>query len=318
MGEGMSKNMLIATQFARDWAMTSTSKTSIEAYTTDSRFLANMLDRLDFDFTTLENEELTVILTTIRERGVQESRVGNLFTILGAVVDFLVFTNVRDRNPVPSFRKRYLRRYKAQRGSKVPRFCPSLELTSAIVRTSLTEMERTIHLFLAKTGVRRMSILSLNVEDVDLVRKTIRLRDQTKLSTLLLPMDNELLFQIEMWLHERRFMAADEHSGPFLVNGRGQRIGENAFGNILTDAGLRHGVHDPTAAKHEIDRKFTAHCYRHFFTTQMRKSGCPERILAYLRGDAPGSIRDRYDHVDFEEVEYHYNAHIWKLRGGEF
>ena len=318
MGGGMTRNLVIAEQFAQDWAMTSTSKSSIEAYTTDSRFLAKMLDRLGFLFTTIENEELKVILTNIRNRGVQESRVGNLFTILGAVTEFLVFTNERDRNPVPSFRKRYLRRYKSKMGAKVPRFCPSLELTSTIIRTSLTEMERTIHMFLAKTGVRRMSILSLNVEDIDLVRKTIRLRDKTKRSTLLLPVDNELLIQIEMWLHERRFMAADELSGPFLVNNRGQRIGENSFGNILTNAGLRHGVHDSAAGKHEIDKKFTAHCYRHFFTTQMRRSGCPERILAYLRGDAPSSIRDRYDHLDFEEIELHYNAHIWKLRSGDF
>jgi integrase/recombinase XerD len=156
--------------------------------------------------------------------------------------------------------------------------------------------------------------LRLNVKDVNHVEKTLRLHDSHKLSTLILPLDDQCIDAISNWMHERAFVKGSGEAAALFLNTRGSRLGRNSLGKIVNAAGIRLGIHNPDAPKSAIDQRLTPHCYRHFFTTMMRRSNCPERIITYMRGDAPQNIRDIYDHLDFDEVEQHYNAHIWKLR----
>jgi len=44
-----------------------------------------------------------------------------------------------------------------------------------------------------------------------------------------------------------------------------------------------------------------------------KKRGCPERIIRFLRGDAEGTIVDRYDRIDWEDAVEVYNAYMPSL-----
>jgi len=270
-----------------------------------------MMEELGLDFISIEVAGLQRLLGRIKQTGVKYSRIGNLFSGFNSFMDFLQFTKRRIDNPVPPFRKRYLQRYKGSI-QKVPRLTPTLQQMREIIYSSNTEMEKAIHLILAKTGIRRMSLLALEINDIDLVKKTIRLNDEAKVSSLILPIDFETVNQIENWLHERQFETSLAERSLF-VNSRGTALNRNMLATIVREAGIRVGIHDSEAPRDAIDRRFSPHCYRHFMTTMMRRNGCPERIIAYLRGDAEKSIRDHYDHVDFQEVEHHFNAHVWRL-----
>ena len=299
-------------EFQQDLELQSKSHRTIHSYVNTVRYLAPFFDELGLDFQTVDIHGLQRLLGRIKQTGVKHSRVGNLFSGLNSFIDFLQFTQHRTDNPIPPFRKRYLQRYKGS-VQKVPRLTPTLQQMREIINGAPTEMERCIHLLLAKTGIRRMSLLALKVSDVDMVNKTLRLSDEAKVSSLILPLDFETVQQIETWLHLRQFEVKDKSEQALFLNSRGQAIARNMVAKIVRDAGLRVGIHDPDAPRDAIDRRFSPHCYRHFMTTMMRRNGCPERIIAYLRGDGEKSIRDHYDHVDFQEVEHHFNAHIWRL-----
>lgn len=294
-----------------DLELQSKSHRTISSYVNSVRYLSPMMEELGLDFISIEVVGLQRLLSRIKQTGVKHSRIGNLFSGFNSFIDFLQFTKRRIDNPVPPFRKRYLQRYKGSI-QKVPRLTPTLQQMREIIYSSNTEMEKAIHLLLAKTGIRRMSLLALKVSDIDLVKKTIRLSDEAKVASLILPIDFETVNQIENWLHERQFETNLSEEALF-VNSRGTALAKNMLATIVREAGIRVGIHDSDAPRDAIDRRFSPHCYRHFMTTMMRRNGCPERIIAYLRGDAEKSIRDHYDHVDFQEVDHHYNAHIWRL-----
>ena len=59
--------------------------------------------------------------------------------------------------------------------------------------------------------------------------------------------------------------------------------------------------------------KFTPHCFRHWFTTHLRRSGMSREYRKWLRGDSPEGADDLYDHIDPDEVKMGYLKHIPKL-----
>lgn len=299
-------------EFQQDLELQSKSHRTIRSYVNTVRYLVPIFDELGLEFSTVDIHGLQRLLGRIKQTGVKHSRIGNLFSGLNSFIDFLQFTQRRSDNPIPPFRKRYLQRYKGS-VQKVPRLTPTLQQMREIISRSSTEMEKCIHLLLAKSGIRRMSLLALKVSDVDMINKTLRLSDEAKVSSLILPLDFETIQHIETWLHLRQFEVKDNTEQALFLNSRGRALSRNLLARIVRDAGIRVGIHDTSAPRDAIDRRFSPHCYRHFMTTMMRRNGCPERIIAYLRGDGEKTIRDHYDHVDFQEVEHHFNAHIWRL-----
>jgi len=62
-----------------------------------------------------------------------------------------------------------------------------------------------------------------------------------------------------------------------------------------------------------IEDHFSTHCFRHWFTTHLRRSGMPREFIQVLRGDRRRDAIDIYDHIDREELRKAYLAYIPKL-----
>jgi integrase len=62
-----------------------------------------------------------------------------------------------------------------------------------------------------------------------------------------------------------------------------------------------------------LNKKFTPHCFWHFFTTWMRRAGCPRSIIQELRGDSRKEAIDIYDHITQTELKESYLRYIPKL-----
>jgi integrase/recombinase XerD len=92
-------------------------------------------------------------------------------------------------------------------------------------------------------------------------------------------------------------------------------LGKRIFRDMVYDLTIEHaerlGFHNPAGQLHE---KFTPHCFRHFFTTWMRRSGCPRAAIQELRGDSRKEAIDIYDHWTMEELQETYLKYIPKLR----
>lgn len=244
-----------------------------------------------------------------------EGRVGNMLTSLASVIELLQLTRRRVDNPIPLARKRYLKAYKSDGGPSVPKQCPPHAVIAEMINSILDYQVKVCHIILAKTGLRRGEFLMLNLEDVNIEENYLIAGPKRKRSNRKICFDSECAAAIRRWLSIRYSYGPSADEVAFMVNSLGRRMGRNTLNRIISKEAIRHGIHDPKAPKDRWDLRFSPQNYRHWFTTNLRKGGCPERIIRVLRGDADISMVDHYDHPTWEEMLHHYLAAMPTFEG---
>jgi len=102
------------------------------------------------------------------------------FTALNAFFEYLLFYGHISVNPVPSFRARYLTRYKIPEPPKSIQCTPS-EIQK-LIDVAPNALFRAIIALYAATGMRRQELVDLDVKDVNLEHRIIRTPDKKKRS----------------------------------------------------------------------------------------------------------------------------------------
>jgi len=231
-------------------------------------------------------------------------------TALSELMETLIFKGIRVDNPIPSFRKRYLKRYKSDDGPTVPRKCPPDAIIADMIYSIADVRSRAIHMVLAKTGYRRGELCSLDLDGFDQVENSLTLPPKTKRSNLKNPIDRECSDALRAYLLIRSRYGPAPYEKALFLNLRGRRINGNSVYNLVTRASSAKGLHDFTKDVLERDDKFAPHNYRVWFTTALRRRGCPDRIIRFLRGDAEQSTADIYDRVTWEEAVEAYATYM--------
>ena len=288
---------------------------TIACYRSDLNKCGMALAHLEISFAEITKKNLATLLQEVRvsESGKELSpgRLSGVFSALSSLIEYLVFHDEMESNPVPSFRKRYLTPYKRTRGLEVPRFCPTTEQVAKVISLAPNSRDKAIHMLFAKTGLRKKELRALDVKDVNMIEKYVMAKKTAKRTGRKLPLDDECCRFLAEWLHDRNFYKNSSTEPALFMSSLGSRIGRNKLGDLVTRDGLRAGLHDPSATARDVDRKFTPHVYRHYLTTTLRENNCSERVIRYIRGDADASIAaDRYDHLKWMNITNEYNNSI--------
>ncbi|MDD3398252.1 MAG: tyrosine-type recombinase/integrase [Candidatus Methanomethylophilaceae archaeon] len=247
----------------------------------------------------------------LNERKVAFPTLESHFSALSAFYDWLVFEEEMPSNPVLPVRKRYLRRYKGGVGlEQGERKLISVEEMARLVNSILNVRDRAVVLLLAKTGMRRGELISLDVQDVDLVKMSIKLKPTAKRSNRLLFFDEETKRILVEWLHMREQYARADCPALFVTESGG-RANKNHIYGIVTKHAERVGLHNPKVER--IEDHFTPHCCRHWFTTHLRRRGMPREHIQELRGDIRPDAMDIYYHLDPEDLRKSYLAYMPSL-----
>ncbi len=82
-------------------------------------------------------------------------------------------------NPVTSFKRRYLRKFKDENTSDARQII-SVEQASLLVNSTLNSRDKAILILLFKTGMRRGELCNLDVDDIDFENLALRLKPQQK------------------------------------------------------------------------------------------------------------------------------------------
>jgi len=186
-------------------------------------------------------EDLKSFLIHIRdEKGYTLATCNNYFASLSTFYDFLEFEKIVERNLVPAFRKRYLRSYKKQYTPE-SRQLIDIEAMKQLVNAPEYLVYRTFILFLAKTGVRRNELITLDRADLDLNNLTVHLKHTAKRSNRTVFFDKETKAFLEAYLAERT------DSSPALFVGRqgSHRITRNQVYDVVSGYAEKLGLHDP-------------------------------------------------------------------------
>lgn len=254
-------------------------------------------------------EDLVSYLGELRARDLQGSTLKGYFAAIAAYYDFMIFSGAMKTSLIPSFRKRYLR-IKMQHNGENTRQLISTEDMTELITIARMILPRTMMLFLAKTGLRRGELISMDVQDLDLEKGEFRVKPKAKRSNHLGFLGPELTAALNEYLDWRELRAKDDS---LWISYEGRRISRNYVYNTVTRFASRLGLHDHRGP---LNKKFTPHCFRHFFTTHLRRAKMPREFIQELRGDRRKDAVDIYDHIEIEELRKTYLACIPSLGTG--
>lgn len=233
------------------------------------------------------------------ENNYSKSTIENYFTSLSSFYDYLEWEHVIEKNIVPAFRKRYIRMYKVP----VPdeKQLISLSQMRELIDSASDIQIKAIFVLFAKTGIRRQELIDLNLRDFNFESNLFRLKPHAKRSNRVLFFDDECKAILLKWVKWRY----NHHLKKpyFFIGVQGGRISSDRVYDLTIEHASRLGLHDPKGSASE---KFTPHCFRHFFTTWLRRSGCPKPFIQELRGDIRKDSMDIYDHIGLDELKETY------------
>lgn len=288
--------------FLEDCQVRNFSPRTIQSYKSNLKYF---LSRHSIEITPLVLKDFLVHIRD--EKGYSPSTVENYFSSLSSFYDFLEWEGVQ-KNIVPQFRKRYLRYYKEQRHEE--RQLISLEQMRTLIDSADWIGYKAIFVFFAKTGIRRQELIDLDLQDLHLSQNYAVLKPHAKRSNRIVFFDNECSQVLEDWITWRQNQRPKIRDKALFLGPHGSRINRDTIYDATTQHAERLGFHNPTG---NLNEKFTPHCFRHFFTTWLRRAGCPRSIIQELRGDSRKEAIDIYDHITQTELKESYLRYIPKL-----
>lgn len=259
------------------------------------------------DPTEASKADILAYLGYLREKNLKQTSIARMFSGLAVFYDYLEEMEMVEKNPVRPVRKRYLKVYKETQGE---RRAITKEEAAMLINSIIDTRDKAILILLLKTGIRRHELTELDVSDVDLKEMSIELKPTPKRTNRIVFFDEECAELLRRWLRTREVW---NHNGcPALFISRfGERLSGDYIKVRIKGLAEKVGLHNPKS-KRPQDR-FTPHCCRHFFTTQLRKAGMPREFIQELRGDIRREAIDIYDHIDKKELKESYLAHIPQL-----
>jgi integrase/recombinase XerD len=259
--------------------------------------------------TSADKTDLKAFLSGLRQRGLKQASIEKAFTALSSFYAYMVDEELISSNPIPSFKRKYIRPYKAGNTSDTKQLI-SVEQASLLVNSTLNSRDKAILILLFKTGMRRGELCSLDVDDISLDNKTLRLKPTAKRSNRLLYFDSEAEYVLRAWLQFRK--QRNKYGSPALfLSRKGLRLSKAQIYEIVTKHASRVGLHNPNSR--HTEEHFAPHCCRHWFTTHLIRAGMPRDFVKELRGDVRHEAIDIYNHIDKKELKESYLAHIPQL-----
>jgi len=303
-------DMELVDGFIEDCELMQLSSETVRTYNSCLKILVKFLNSRGKSITRLDRETLREILNyLVKDRRLSFKTLSNYFTSLSRLYDFFVFEEKVKNNPVLPFRKRYIRKYKAlwnSSGSK--RKLISVEEMSYLINSILNPRDKAIVTVLAKTGIRRQELINIDLDDIDWVDQSVRIKNHPKRMNGVVFFDDETARVLRRWLRARVNYSVKPENRALFVGDQGKRLKRNGVYLAVTNPAKRIGIHDSNSKR--MEDHFSPHCCRHWFTTHLRRNGIRRELLKELRGDSRNEAVDIYDHIDRKELKRAYLAAI--------
>ncbi len=304
-------NQQLIQNFLHDCKVQGMTKRTIESYHSSLRCFQKFLNKKDTKIEKVKKHLLQEYLLYLREtKKLKYKTIGNRFSALSSLYQYLVWEEIIQSNIVLEVRKRYLKTYKKNPGEKETRKAISIEDMSLLANSIIDRRDKAILVLLAKTGIRRQELIAIDLEDINWEDNSIQLKTFAKRTNRTVYFDGECAMVLRRWIQIRKEYNTQITNALF-INTTGHRLKRSGVYNTIRKWSEQLGLYDNNSKK--LADHFTPHSCRHWFTTHLRRNGMPREYIQELRGDVRREAIDIYDHIDQEELRISYLSTIPQL-----
>jgi integrase/recombinase XerC len=144
------------------------------------------------------------------------------------------------------------------------------------------------------TGLRLFELVSLNINDIDLDNKQIKITGKGNKERII-PLHKEAIKSIKNYLYNR-----DDNINALFISTRNNRISKRQVQRMIKKYMLKTGVKNK--------EKITPHKLRHTFATMIYKKNKDLKVLQDLLGHESISTTEIYMHIDKEDKKKNVNS----------
>jgi integrase/recombinase XerD len=300
----------VVDRFLRNCAIKGMTERSVKGHYYNLKNFSNYIEGIGVSIVEVDKDVLESYLEHLRlDRGLTMRTAERHFSALSSFYEYLVFKDIIPINPVLPVRRQFFKRYKNNNDAHTRKLISEHDM-AMLINSTIDIRDKAIITLLAKTGIRRNELITLDISDIDFVEQKIRLKPTAKRTNRTVLFDEETAFILRRWLKIRAGMNHKDNPALFL-NVSGDRLHRSGVYDAVVKAAERVGLHDPKSDR--LEDHFTPHCCRHWFTTHLRRHHMPREFIQELRGDARRETMDIYYHIDEMELRERYDACIPKL-----
>lgn len=293
--------------FVADMQSRRLSPETIRTYSWILRDFSKLMQSRSVSLEAVKRPDLKAYLDSLNTKGISHKTASLRFGALSSFYDYLVFEERIESNPARPVQKRYLQAYKTPQGHTHQLI--TIEQAAAMVREMTEVQHKALFVLMLKTGVRRRELIAMDADDINWQNQSITLKPTAKRSNRVVFFDEEAEGLLCRWLRVREHRNSKNDPALFISNIG--RMKQSSVDRVLVVPATRLGLHDTTSP--DMERHFSAHCTRHFFTTYLDRAGMKREHIQVLRGDVGREAIDIYLHNDMEKIRKEYLACIPRL-----
>ena len=248
----------------------------------------------DFDPKGVDVRRARGFLAQIRGDGTGKSTACRKLSSLRSFFRFLLRERLITENPFASIRQ-------PRKEKRLPQFLDEDEVKRLLDAPSASTFaglrDRAILETLYSTGARVGELVGMNLEDLDMIGETVRVRGKRKKERML-PLGSFAMKALQTYLERREAMATvvRMHPRALFVNKRGGRLTDRSVRRLLDACILQAG----------LTKKISPHKLRHSFATHLLNRGADLRSVQELLGHKNLSTTQIYTHLTTDRLRAVY------------
>ena len=270
------------------------SQHTLRAYAKDLRAFEEFIARTDESLSFLEADADVVRLwiAELMDNGAAPSSVCRKMSSLRMLYDYLRAEGEVAANPLSGLKA-------PKRRKHLPAFVKESEMDVLLDEVAFGEgyeacRDRMIILCFYSTGMRLSELVNLDVRDVDMCARSVKVFGKRGRERVI-PFGDELLREFEGYLEERAAFAGGV-DGALFLSGRGGRVSRSYIYRMVNSRLSR-----VTSLK-----KKSPHVLRHSFATSMLNNDAELGAVKELLGHRKLATTEVYTHLTFEELKRFY------------
>ena len=298
-------------QFGEDCLTRGLTPETARRYLSSLKIFNKYLEENDLNLIETDRNTLRNFINYLRtDRGVSQRTIETYFASMASFFGYLEYERYIEKNPIYEVRKRYLQKYKDNDDGQVRKLI-SVEEMAKLINLTMGVRDRAIISLLAKTGIRRNELIKLDVDDINWIEQSIRLKPTPKRTNRTVFFDDETAIVLHRWIKSSEETRKKFKTIALFISNKGGRLNRNGVYLAVTRPAEKIGLHNPNSDR--MEDHFSPHCCRHWFTTHLRRAGMSREFIQELRGDVRKEAIDIYDHIDKKELRESYLAHVPQL-----